>query len=934
MIRKNIIVSVGIILVWVIIVICIFRLSLIENRLIISVDGFKIDKTENITIGNTSDICFDKIPKDYLTVTFDSDSNKFSWNVNPHYAQVDSLLYLKINNENTNIHGLNYNDLIHIHKGGMAISVPVHEILGELDNKCKSEYVPVKWLLAHRQHRDSTFLDYDFLNDDALKSFIYRDKKGKGAPRLVILDTATTLQHGGTAIGYTMGGDVFSEEGLKVQFFKTVSSSYEEKKVKEDYFHIDEINYIMKPVVVATEWGAGHVMLKSEHQNINVSFPKPITYVETMHKLDSLGKHSSNVVTFRQRARASLLTNDLFFPYFSSAVPQDVCTLVLDSASVKCGERNVVYQRGFLPKIESFKSDVNENVIMRMGLIGFGYYLSFLWLPFVVFLVISFKYSYLIRIKGSSNSSQCGFFIKVLPRYSKFIFSMAFAYSICRVLIAIKLSYTHPYFDKLTAIIPISASAIILLVFNLSILFNYNIVHPTCFGNEKYYIGNTKVHRKWLAFVISALSLLGICYCMVKMDKNYNMAVLGSYLFNENATLFPVHNLYPWNWCKESMHAMNDLHRNVPFMLIFANFVACLVLLIFNLMGGKIMDGINKINNKLENDSGVWKFWKWFGLTALGAAIVFFVSLAPGNFSSALITLFLVPFLCLSLSQTDQFQKKGVFAQVLQFMLAATLFLIAAFAIGDRGYITNSFGIVGFILVVYAVMRIDYKNITQQELKNKSSLHYIVLISFLLVLIFVIGLPQIVKKLGDYDRVHQRVEYNLNYNEYVASGSRSALNVNEFMLVLSHNMFNKDGSDPLSIEHHPLHASVSSGQSPTILNDVSVPGAFIGAYGRWAVCVYISLPLLLLVVVLTCFVRTENIRITRRALCRALAAFMWAGTTLYLCLSYINAPFVPYTGRLNPGMGVDSVGEALESAVLLAFMLAGKLTAEDGENNG
>lgn len=47
---------------------------------------------------------------------------------------------------------------------------------------------------------------------------------------------------------------------------------------------------------------------------------------------------------------------------------------------------------------------------------------------------------------------------------------------------------------------------------------------------------------------------------------------------------------------------------------------------------------------------------------------------------------------------------------------------------------------------------------------------------------------------------------------------------------------------------------------------------------------------------------------------------MWVGTTLYLYISYLGQ--LPFTGRLNPGFGVDSVGEMLETALLLAFMTA------------
>jgi len=53
---------------------------------------------------------------------------------------------------------------------------------------------------------------------------------------------------------------------------------------------------------------------------------------------------------------------------------------------------------------------------------------------------------------------------------------------------------------------------------------------------------------------------------------------------------------------------------------------------------------------------------------------------------------------------------------------------------------------------------------------------------------------------------------------------------------------------------------------------------------------------------------------------RLLAMFMWLSCSFYIFMSYID--YFPFTGRLNPGFGVDSVGEALESVLLLGFMSA------------
>ena len=70
----------------------------------------------------------------------------------------------------------------------------------------------------------------------------------------------------------------------------------------------------------------------------------------------------------------------------------------------------------------------------------------------------------------------------------------------------------------------------------------------------------------------------------------------------------------------------------------------------------------------------------------------------------------------------------------------------------------------------------------------------------------------------------------------------------------------------------------------------------------------------------------KGVEVDVRMLWRLLAVLMWTCTSFYLYASYVGQ--FPFTGRLCPGFGVDSVGEALESATLLAFMTATLLKNE------
>ena len=129
--------------------------------------------------------------------------------------------------------------------------------------------------------------------------------------------------------------------------------------------------------------------------------------------------------------------------------------------------------------------------------------------------------------------------------------------------------------------------------------------------------------------------------------------------------------------------------------------------------------------------------------------------------------------------------------------------------------------------------------------------------------------------------------------------------------------------EPLSSEFNPLHKSISTGQSPVVLNDVSAQAAFFAPIGLPAHVIFLLLLVVLAgIVMVFCLAREYTdedspyaFRITRQ---RMLAMLIWLGASTYLYLSYLGN--FPYTGRLLHGFGVDSVGEALEICFLMAFM--------------
>ena len=185
-----------------------------------------------------------------------------------------------------------------------------------------------------------------------------------------------------------------------------------------------------------------------------------------------------------------------------------------------------------------------------------------------------------------------------------------------------------------------------------------------------------------------------------------------------------------------------------------------------------------------------------------------------------------------------------------------------------------------------------------------------------------------------YDRTPRRFMLQSQFEDYLGSGYRYAVSDGEFMMVMTHSMYNTSGEDPLSPELHYLHPSVSTGLSPVVLNDLSAPVAFFGTYGVVAYVLYFGLAILLLVGVsgFTLWRLPHRLNVVDATMAwRLIAVFMWMGTTYYLFSSYVC--IFPFTGRLNPGLGIDSVGEILESTFLLSFMTATLLKERSSTNN-
>ncbi len=956
---------------------CWWMVSAVEKKLVFIIDEVELGNRAAVTIGNNSDVCFQNVPHDYLTITPEGDG--FQWEVNKIYH--DSLQYFKINNENPNKHVIRKDASQQI-----KIELPVRRdkilkmvLTGEevwqiwKDFKNQKD-VLVKHLAAyyHVKNRDVSKEDsLSYLSQmqrHDVRSFFEYDENTLS---LIILDEHTRLHDNGMVIGYMRSGHVqpTGEQAhrCKVQFFRVADYCYMERHAASGRFQINGVSYAMKPTVKLTEWGAGHVMIDFNQECTHLRFPRPITFVGSVDSLRKKSAYASQVITLKQNNNAFPAKSDLYLPAFSTAVNFDLCNIEFfhhdDSVVIRDNhyQEQVIGnpQTAFLPfsVVPAFDPMTlrsgQDRLHGRVGWINGAFFFSYLWPSLIVFtillLLIWIPAISPVRLsrKQLSNLREKES-VKHYPMYLTILLVTALGYCVCKSLIALKLSYTYPYFEKITGIIPVATAMTLLLFFSLAMTLNTSL---------RQYAGKGK-NKNAVCWIACAVMLSAGIYLFFKvMDPMISKGIISSYFHSE------VYNALPWRWLTE--YGINDTHRSVVYALFVSETVILVLWLLLDLFGARVTTGYHALKDRYDHWVGSMErwlasFWKEttylnglkkllnrpflrsnFLITALISAIktlfpthlllmivLIVIGNKFGNFGTAFITLIVILGFTQALTHTSieegTLPRHTIFCKML---LISAAYILAAM-MGDHGYMTNYLGFVMCLLCFFFLMRrpVSYGDSYQQAAKTERRWVNKMLLTLVVIIVF---LPTVCSHLFsteevNYDRLSRRVMLYSNFDNLERSGYRYSESDAEFMVIMSHYMQDRKSHDPLSNDDHFLHASVSSGQSPVVLNDLSLPVAFFGSYGVFrASMVYFLLLFVLIWIVMQysfSYVDTKEPTLNRPMQWRLLAMFMWVGTSLYIYLSYID--WLPFTGRLNPGLGVDAVGEALETAILLAFMAA------------
>lgn len=1031
-----------------IIICCCATLFSVPKKFVFMADSMTFNDVNSVTIGENSDIHFCGVPHDYITVT-PSAGGGATWHVARQHR--DTLQYFKINNSNPNAHEVRNDEsqriLINIpiatSKGDstIAFSISGAEVWKEWKDFRRQSDVMARHFVTHNilgkggaTHKDSTVFLRQVIDNLHIRSFFHSEHGrfgGISAIKLVILDTATTIDGEGYAYQGTVDGS-----DCKVQFYNVTNYCYADGS-GANYFQIDDVNYVMKPLVRLTEWGAGHIML---HFNLKggaeVCFPKGIGYVGTVDSLRTYAGNSSNVITFRQSSQSYPSNSDIFLPYFSHNANQDLFNLEFskDGSNLTVHDNynkaTVVGNPSSFPQLIPALTKVDlasgRTVIhTRIGFIDKPFMLRYLYLAFLVFLV-------LLAITcgpwSPLRNDECrGLYaqneINSLPSHVAVLLFLGFVFCVCKSMIAMKLSYSFPYFEKLTVITPFNCAMGLLVFFTLMLILNSRVTTYRHRSHRNRHRRIPNAISRWAVWGVLVAVAAGLCYTLFQIsDRQIASDVIASYL--------PYEIRFTANWLSSSAYGTLDNHRTVSYALIVVEAALLGILAVLYIVGTAWEERLStQVSGILSNIipaavrskfNDVWDaiisgepmpllarftvknprkgkgskflitFWNdavshipavlvlvflallaaFFHvgtlLVAALLAVAFFVCIfdfvhdaflaalrdlfphhflvlialflignISGNFGTAFITLLVILGLPNALSRvkfTDPSRMEAaslprhvVFCE----MLLISVFYMIAAMVADNGYLTNYLGFIMAILCFYFIrLRPGHRGRTMSQTDRHESRWVRAILVFVALLVFF--LPSICGHLADpeevnYSRMTRRVMLFSNIGELQKVGYRYAESDSEFMVVMSHYMQMKKGGDPLSNDTHFLHASVSTGQSPVVLNDLSVPVAFFGSYGLWSTTIVYFLLIFALLMLVFHFSFSNiphkpRVYLTRPMQWRLLAVMMWVGTSFYIYFSYLGV--LPFTGRLNPGYGVDAVGEALETAVLLAFMAA------------
>lgn len=947
-----------------------------ENCYYIKLNGLKFtNPADTITFGKDDNVIFNP---EYI----DNNFLKVAHTNNGYYWISKNAAYLKFNDSlnfnkhllsdgdiiNYKDHSINFQDLI------KTISPYRYRNKYLLFGKTGQQYFSVSDLFQQEQTQ-STENNSNFDEPKSKSLLFYND----GKCQIILLDTITTVLRKDSLIMAVKNGFV-KTNSLKIEIINPKSTYFISKK--EPLFKNRNINVS----TVRTEWQSSHLLCKfdSSSQSTSVYYSQPLVI--------AFNKETINEVTDRTVSRTMQINQEctlmdkktFYFEKFSNLFQSPIFNIQkADSAYKKDtiifnttgNHQNVVSKSIYINQSFDFEIDSHTNTNIK----AFGNFVYIskwnLLLPFTIlslcfivsilflrFLTDENRFAYGNKLDKISNDSinstdfenidiPSNVSNKAFSRLRLPIFSLVFVLLVFKLVIATKLTFTHPFFPQLYfigcfmafttpvfisyffirnswAMPALNKSCIIwriptrILITSSLIVLIFLIYFITW-----HFIGSSFYESYFVAYGTKSSLSSGII-SLIKMYIPF---------FESNSPLL-----------KEKFYQIPLLILVIPILLLLFDLLSppflwfskkCLryLLILLNPIRPSFVNYINKLI--VNNQKMGFNFFQYIN--------VFFITLIILSFTKSTTILHFVIMLLLLwyfnsittisvLLSERSFKLKPFLAKLKNkianqwgyylatFILLAILYLFKVRS--DSGIIINYFLVVPFVFFLTIIMLFA----TQFENGRYKLFRKVILpiLPITLTIVLIFGYSSWNKpQIGDLDRSTRRINSIINKDDALETGGKQYLSDIQFLEIAQINSFENTKSPSFKFinRQKPQHEFISKGLYPVIINDLN-PIVFLD-YGGW-------LFLLLLFCAWLVFYKNRqtiwnaNFRLEATPfdknefnlvqLFRYVPALIIISNSLWLFLSLFNIVF--FTGRNVNGFGVDSIADWFEMIAFAALM--------------
>ncbi|MDR1652203.1 MAG: hypothetical protein LBS01_00875 [Prevotellaceae bacterium] len=728
---------------------------------------------------------------------------------------------------------------------------------------------------------------------DSVRSLIAMTKKDK---KLILLDEGITVTKiNRTTIDFTNTGTI-NNNTVKIEFFRTLHSSFLSPKDKENYLHWSDTCFSASVKSFYTPFGADEITVQATDSNTLVSFNKIFRAVIPKKTIDKVFADNDEIpISVRQLIHANTYSNEVYTMDMSNSAYLELGTInPKEDYKFTPSEQNTFLKDG---KFESY--NIADGTFWKGCL---SLVLVFLLGMLVIIFVTRYEY-----ISDNNNPDNDRF-----RWYFAVLYCILFLLCIGRIFIGYNLSFTQPFVSY-----AFPTAVIVSPLLMLGVLMFWVVFWGMDFGFENILL--LKDRKKWY-YRLLYVPIVALFLVAIWIISECCLSDIFAFYWNDFDWFS-----FIW-WVSVKNVSVNVL--TIKLLIIAACVLSVLLL----------------VRKEISYKKQRCKEWLPANFTQWGIIFILIISISflfmgTASYSAGLLSIALLLFWFLGKFIETQLEKsfKHRIVKWLLSLIPITFVAAVAFGKSDSGYIIN-LPLFPIIMVIALAFLYHFygvkiaKSIGRRErIKNtiKSLLIIFLLAGGIVIYAFVIS-----KNYDPFssDRLTERSVAYFEFSTIQEKGVRISEERGQFFAILAKYAYPSEYDC-----YEPIHSGISNYIDPVVENDLSVPFGLIFQFGAkywwlsWLILGGLWLALCFFVLKMSIIPQKETansdkdpkIYFSKYGMIRIFCMSVLVSSGVWLILSYYGV--VPFTGRLIFGLGQDSIAEVFETLFLFAFMgLIGK----------